>query len=52
MCFTWLDASGLEEILQCPCIIVLILEGMANIIPQLGVVLVDLKWTEISKTWQ
>lgn len=40
---TWLDPSGLEEVLQRLQVVVLVLQGVAHIVPQLGVVLVHLK---------
>lgn len=43
MLLTWLDASSLEKVLQSFCIIVLVFQSVANIIPQLGVVLVNLQ---------
>lgn len=40
---TWLNPGGLEEVLQRLCVIVLVLEGVANVVPQLCVVFVNLR---------
>lgn len=40
---TWLDPGGLEEILQRPCVVVLVLQSVAHIVPQLCIVFVNLK---------
>lgn len=40
---TWLDTSGLKKIPQGLGVIVLVLQSVANIVPQLGIVLVHLK---------
>lgn len=49
---TGLDTGGLEEILQRLGIVVLVLQSMTDVIPQLGVVLVDLNWRTVEETRQ
>lgn len=40
---TWLDPGGLEEVLQRPRITVLVLEGVADVVPQLCIIFVNLR---------
>lgn len=44
---TWLDPGGLEEILQRPCVVVLVLQSVAHIVPQLCIVFVNLKVNKV-----